>query len=91
LSLIVIAYTLALFVAYGYNKAVAMTTGNDKMVSVNVKVPREMRDQLNEVAKARKWSLAVTVREAIEQFVKAELTPRPSRKGRGTVAEPTVF
>jgi predicted transcriptional regulator len=63
-----------------YNKAVVMTTGNDKMVAVNVLVPREMRDALDEVAKARKWSLAVTVREALERLIDAEKPAEKLRK-----------
>jgi hypothetical protein len=82
LSSIVVAYTLALLLGYVYNRTVAMTTGNDKMVAINVLVPREMREALDEVAKARKWSLAVTVREAIEQFVDAERVTVDEAKGR---------
>ena len=59
-----------------------MATGNDKMVAVNVLVPREMRDALNEVAKARKWSLAVTVREAIERLIAAEVLEPKGRRAR---------
>lgn len=46
-------------------------SGNE--VAVHVLVPAEMRDALSEVAKHRKWSLAVTVREAIERLVNDEL------------------
>lgn len=58
-----------------------MATGNDKMVAVNVLVPREMRDALNEVAQAKKWTLAVTVREAIERLIEAE-KPEPKARKR---------
>lgn len=51
------------------------------MVAVNVLVPRDMRDALNEVAKAKKWSLAVTVREAIERLIEAE-KPEPKDRKR---------
>ena len=57
------------------------------MIAVNVKVPREMRDALNDVAKARKWSLAVTVREAIQLFVDEERRTNPKLK-RLTPASP---
>lgn len=50
------------------------------MVAVNVLVPREMRDALNEVAKAKKWTLAVTVREAIERLIAAEKSEPKGRK-----------
>jgi predicted transcriptional regulator len=65
-----------LSLGYVYDRDVAVTTGNDKMVAVNVKVPRSLRDALNEVAKARKWSIATTVREAIQRLVDdEEFTP----------------
>ena len=56
-----------------------MATGNDKMVAVNVLVPRELRDALNRVAEERQWTLAVTVREAIKRLIAAEMPSEPSK------------
>jgi predicted DNA-binding protein len=63
-----------------YNRAVAMATGNDRMVAVNVLVPREMRDALDRIAREKKWSIAVTVREAIERLIAAEQLTSPPRR-----------
>jgi predicted DNA-binding protein len=50
-----------------------MATGKrDEMVPVNVLVPKDMRDGLDRVMKRRKWTLAVTVREAVERFIATE-------------------
>jgi hypothetical protein len=62
-----------------------MTTGkSDTMVPVNVLVPREMKQELDALAKARRWSLAVTVRYAIETMLEIERPPhsRPPARGR---------
>jgi predicted DNA-binding protein len=63
-----------------YNKAVVMATGNDRMVAVNVLVPAEMRAALDQLAQQKKWTIAVTVREAIERLLEAEVVEKPRRK-----------
>lgn len=46
---------------------------------VHVLVPAEMVAAIKQIAVAKKWSLAVTVREAIERLIEAE---KPEPKGR---------
>ena len=62
-------------------KDVAVTTGNDKMVAINVLVPREMREALQREMAARKWTLAIAIRDAIEQWLKTA-SPKSSAPRR---------
>jgi phage-related protein len=63
------AYILALLVCMVYGKVVAMATGNDRMVAVNVMVPRHMKEALDAVARADRRTLAETVRMALEKLI----------------------
>jgi predicted DNA-binding protein len=64
-----------------YNKVMQMATGkSNEMVAVNVMVPRDMRDGLDRVMQRRKWTLAVTVREAIERMLAAEMAEQKPGK-----------
>jgi len=51
-----------------YNKAVAMTIGKSDMVAVNVTVPRELKDLVDEIAAENDWTLATSVRRALKEW-----------------------
>lgn len=43
------------------------------MVAVHVRVPKEMKERLDELARQRRWTLAVTVKYAFERLIEQEL------------------
>jgi hypothetical protein len=60
-----------------------MATGkSDEMVAVNVLVPKDMRDGIDRVMKRRKWTLAVTAREAFERLIADEDADTKPKKAR---------
>lgn len=48
------------------------TTGKSKMVAVNVLMTEEARAAIGRIMKEKKWSLAITMREAADRLIAAE-------------------